>query len=172
MTNSALIVFLPLVAAFVGAIIGACANSWYRNREAKKAEDRERKGLLLLIGGELLSNYHTFCTVTKRDVIASHLRTEVWDESRARFAQLLPSNHLEALVGYYGLIVTIRDDWAKQNVDISENDKVHIRNVWTLGKNVIRNAQQYVSIPESMMGQLKYDPTDVRKMISRFSHQQ
>lgn len=51
-----LIVFLPLVAAFVGAIIGAWANSWYRNREAKKAEDRERDGLLLLIHAELHHN--------------------------------------------------------------------------------------------------------------------
>ncbi len=56
MTVSGLLIFLPILSAFVGAIIGAWANSWYRNREAKKAEDREREGLLRIIDAEVYEN--------------------------------------------------------------------------------------------------------------------
>ena len=55
-TNSGLIVFLPLVGAIVGGIVGAWANSWYRNREDKKAQQQKCKGLLLLICHEVLWN--------------------------------------------------------------------------------------------------------------------
>ncbi len=52
MTDSGLIVLLPLV----GAIGGAWANSWYRNREAKKAQEQETKALLILIDQEMRVN--------------------------------------------------------------------------------------------------------------------
>ena len=52
MTVSGLLIFLPILSA----IIGAWANSWYRNREAKKAEDREREGLLRIIDAEVYEN--------------------------------------------------------------------------------------------------------------------
>jgi hypothetical protein len=53
MPDSEWIVFLPLVGAVVGGIVGAWANSWYRDREAKKAQDRELRGLLALITSEV-----------------------------------------------------------------------------------------------------------------------
>jgi len=55
-SNSVLIVFLPLIGAVVGGIVGAWANSWYRGQEAQKADDRERESLLRIIDAEVYEN--------------------------------------------------------------------------------------------------------------------
>ena len=120
MTNSSLIVFLPLVAAFVGAIIGAWANSWYRNREAKKAEVREREGLLLLIDLEVhYNNEHLDNCIRDEaklfDLLSIiKLRTDFWDGSAARLTQLLAPLEVGALTVYYKEIARIRDviEWS------------------------------------------------------------
>jgi hypothetical protein len=113
MTNSGLIVFLPLVAAFVGAIIGAWANSWYRDREAKKAEDRERMGLLLLIDLEVHDNNQRLHDCIKDEARLFDLlsinkpRTDIWDGSAARLTQLLTPLEVRALALYYRQIAEI-----------------------------------------------------------------
>ena len=56
MTASALELFLPVLSAFVGAIIGALANGRYRDRQDRRAEDREAKGLLMLTDIEIHDN--------------------------------------------------------------------------------------------------------------------
>ena len=110
MTNSGLIVFLPLVGAILGGIVGAVggawANSWYRDREAKKAEIRERNGLLLLIHAELHHNLHLLMALGDEPDEArlagfTNFQAEAWTSSRVRLTQLLPKDHIAALATYY-----------------------------------------------------------------------
>ena len=118
MITSGLIILLPLVAAFVGAIIGAYANSLYREREVKQAEDRERKGLLTLIATEL--NYNRYVLESIQWTVSGNLpegveltedtvrrlydapRTEIGDRVLGRLAQLLPNPDLAKLAKHYG----------------------------------------------------------------------
>jgi hypothetical protein len=118
MTSSSLIVFLPLVGAVAGGIVGAWANSWYRDRDAKKTEDRERKGLLQLITFEVIYNTAVLVHVLRmisddataagnadvRVQTVSALRTEAWDKVMDRLARLLPDEDLDELNLYYGEI--------------------------------------------------------------------
>jgi hypothetical protein len=114
MTDSALIVFLPLVGAVVGAIVGAWANSWYRDREAKKAEDRDRYGLLLLMHAELHHNEFLLLSLKgdpsepELDTF-SNFQTNTWISSRVRLAQLLSKDHITALATYYSWLETFSD---------------------------------------------------------------
>jgi hypothetical protein len=77
MTNSGLIVFLPLVAA----IVGAWANGLYRDWQDKKARKRERNGLLMLIYYEASFNDTGLKIATPHPtkVIVDTLRTDAWD---------------------------------------------------------------------------------------------
>jgi hypothetical protein len=90
---------LPLVGAILGAIIGgvvgAYANSRARVRETKETEDRERKGLLLLISAEVYDNDITFRTQTRPSNVATGLTTNVWDNSQVRLANLLTTRKLQ-----------------------------------------------------------------------------
>jgi hypothetical protein len=105
--NSGLIALLPLV----GGIVGAWANSWYRNRETKKARRQELEGLLMLLCTEVRMNniaLNNFLEKTsaqpdsdKRTLFADHLNSAVWDESRVRLAQLLPRTADVATVALY-----------------------------------------------------------------------
>jgi hypothetical protein len=89
-TDSGPSVFLPLVAAFVGAIIGAWANSWYREREAKKARDQEREGLLILLFIEVSSNYRSLQPADRIDnVIVPRIFADQRGHSLADFAARL-----------------------------------------------------------------------------------
>lgn len=110
MTNSGLIVFLPLVAAFVGAIVGAFANGLYRDWQDKKAKDRERDGLLLLIHAELHFNEVLLALLNEsprrtegliKDPYFKIIQTETWTSSRVPLAELLNWDHMAALVMYY-----------------------------------------------------------------------
>ena len=102
MAVSGLLVFLPLLSAFVGAIIGAYANSWYRDREAKKARDRERSGLLWLLDSEIVWNRVTLNAdkATYND-ITTRLKQDVWQETRSELAKLLPPTLFRDIVRYY-----------------------------------------------------------------------
>jgi len=119
-TNPGLIVFLPLVGAILGGIVGAWAHSWYRDREAKKAEDRERMGLMSLIHAEVDVN-DSFLDLAEDpkvppgygwpdDALASSLETSVWDQSQTRLAQLLPTGEVMAILNYYAALKMTRDD--------------------------------------------------------------
>jgi hypothetical protein len=112
MTSSGLIVFLlPLVGAIAGGIVGAWANSWYRDRENKKAEDRDRYALLLLIHAELDHNEFILLELiddpgTPQLEAISSFQTDTWSSCRVRLAQLLPKDHIAALANYYSWIDT------------------------------------------------------------------
>jgi hypothetical protein len=165
--NSGLIVFLPLVSAFVGAIIGAWANSWYRNREAKKARDEEREGLLILLGEEVHTNnrsLETFLNVfhaepwnDTRANVAATLRSEVWDESKVRLAQLVPGRFISMLATYYTRTGTLRLQWTRPTGALSEADKERARSIRGNGFTLIREAQDYISDPEFTAPMLKDD---------------
>ncbi len=113
MKDSALIVFLPLVGAVLGAIVGALANGWYRDREAKKAEDREREGLLRLIDLEVQYNKLQLHIGIKGEARLFDLlsinkpSTDIWDRSAVRLTQLLTPIEASALAVYYKEIAKI-----------------------------------------------------------------
>ena len=110
MQGSALVDFLPLfgaalgaIAALIGAFLGAYANSWYRDREAKKAEDRELRGMMTLVFAEYGDNDGLLKLLMGEPSLMqvrsfTNLQTAVWDDSKVRLAQLLPSDHVTALV--------------------------------------------------------------------------
>lgn len=113
MSDSSLIVFLPLIGAILGAVVGgfvgAYANSWYRDREAKKARDQELKGLTLLLftevgHNEALLKMHEGHPNTEHIFPLTGLKTDIWVSSRVRLAQLLTNEHTSALVSYYRTI--------------------------------------------------------------------
>jgi hypothetical protein len=85
-SNSVLIVFLPLIGAVVGGVVGAWANSWYRGREAQKADDRERESLLRIIDAEvyenmrLLKDMRTDPDISEKYPSRAALSTDVWDQ--------------------------------------------------------------------------------------------
>jgi len=115
MSGSGLLVFLPLVAAIVGAIIGAYANGWYRDRQDKKAREREREGLLRIIDAELYENIRLLRGIAKNADLAkypsqSHMSTDAWNQSRARLGEFLSEDrdHIFALNRHYTLVVRIR----------------------------------------------------------------
>jgi hypothetical protein len=91
MSGSGLLVFLPLLAAIVSTLIGAYANGWYRDRQDKKAREREREGLLRIIDPELYENIRLLRGIEKNADLAkypsqSHVSTDAWNQSRARVA--------------------------------------------------------------------------------------
>jgi hypothetical protein len=122
-TNTGVIGWFTILAGLVGAILGgfggAWANSWYRNREAKKAEDRELEALMRLLSYEVERNgdvLNEFLMRLKDDPdddpradTAANLVTEVWHESRVRLAHLLPDpDHLRFLTYYYRNLESMR----------------------------------------------------------------
>lgn len=125
MTNSGLIVFLPLVGAVLGGVVGAIGSAWansrYRDREAKKAEDRDRYGLLLLIHAEL--HHNEFILIELIDNPGKpqldtywNFQTDTWTSSRVRLAQLLSIDHITALANYYS--------WLESFADILNDDRM------------------------------------------------
>jgi hypothetical protein len=115
MVDSSLLVFLPLVAAIVSALLGAYANGWYRDRQDKKAREREREGLLRIIDAELYENIRLLREIAKNADLAkypsqSHVSVDAWNQSRARLAESLSENqdHIFAFNRHYALVVRIR----------------------------------------------------------------
>jgi hypothetical protein len=157
--NSALIVFLPLI----GAVVGAWANSWYRNREAEKARDEEREGLLILLSMEVSTNNRSLETFLmglaatpdeNRASVAATLGSEAWDESKVRLAQLIPANFLAMLALCYNRIELMRLQWTVPIGESSEYDAERARDMRGNGISVIRAAQRYMSDPESVASML------------------
>ncbi len=131
MTVSGLLIFLPILSTFVGAIIGAWANSWYRNREAKKAEDREREGLLRIIDAEVYENNRLLKDMIAEPHIADKypsrtaLNTAVWDDSRTKLSQLLATDqeHIVHLTRHYAVVGRIRAPLGDPDAPISARNK-------------------------------------------------
>lgn len=116
MSGSALLPYLPLVGAVLGGVIGgfvgAYTNGRVRAKEEQEALDRERRGLLLLIDAEVYSHVISLenlqeklgsgqqTKVAKLNLLATP-RSEDWDRSKERLAQLLPTGHMKDLIIYY-----------------------------------------------------------------------
>jgi hypothetical protein len=164
MTDSALIVFLPLVGAVVGAVFGAFANGLYRDWQDKKARDREREGLMLLIGAEIAGHQEAFKDAHIRKGILGRntFSTEVWDESRVRLAQLLSTDHMTAVTRYYAELVKVRDNAARlkqlewQNPGLMASE---IRYAWQFGDIILDITNEHISDSafHAVMGADRYD---------------
>lgn len=153
MSDTGLIVFLPLAGAVLGAIIGAWANSLYRNRERKQKEKEERTSLMFLIDTEVGFNAMRLEMVSKGPPsnAVPYLRTDVWDTSQARLAQLLPTVHMKKLAPYYEQIRMVKEfgigsKESPRQVDDIEWDLIHAAQDW--GFVVSSIAQLYVQDPE------------------------
>jgi hypothetical protein len=117
-STASLIAILPLVGAVVGGIVGAWANSWYRNRETKKARKQELEGLMILLGTEVRTNdiaLRNFLESTSaqpdsdKRALVGLVHNVVWDESRARLAQLLPrTTEIAKVAVYYIALAELR----------------------------------------------------------------
>ncbi len=108
--------YLPLVGAVLGGIIGgfvgAYANGRVRAKEEQEKSGRERRGLLLLIDAEVYSHIIALekkreelrsgqeATASKLNLLATP-RSEDWNRSKERLAQLLPTDHMKNLIIYY-----------------------------------------------------------------------
>lgn len=94
-----------LVGALLVFLLGV-AREWWRN-------EQERRGLLLLLKSEIAHNAELVGLIRESgagfakqpDIVA--LKTETWRETRARAAQLLPAEIVEALDAYYSQLETL-----------------------------------------------------------------
>ncbi len=157
MTDSSLIVFLPLVGAILGAVVGAFggayANSRFRDRETKKVEDEERRSLLFLIETEVGFNAMYLEAVSKGPPsgVIPYLRTDVWDTGQTRLAHLLPISNMKKLVPYYEQTRIIKRSEAatKDEPDqLSDTEWNLIRETQNWGFAVSHMVQQYLQDPE------------------------
>jgi len=159
---SGLIVFLPLLSAFVGGIVGAYANSLARNREAKKARKEELEGLLILLSIEVASNNRVFARFIKqreqpdapqfadnRARVAADLQSAVWDESKVRLAQLrIPGTYLSTVALYYERIEILRRVWKGSGGRRFDSDIKNAHERRDDGISIIKDAQRYISDSE------------------------
>jgi hypothetical protein len=158
---SGLIVFLPLLTAFVGGIVGAWMNSLFRNKEAKKARKEELEGLLILLSIEVARNNRVFGRFIKqreqpdapqfpdnRARVADDLQSAVWDESKVRLAQLrIPGTYLSTVALYYEHIEILRREWKVSAGRRFDSDIKNARETREDGISIIKEAQDYISDP-------------------------
>jgi hypothetical protein len=109
--------YLPLIGAVLGAVVGgfvgAWANSRYRDRETRKAEDREVTGLLRLIDIEIIDNQALLQTMTKEPaaihpLTVAAIRTDAWASARATLVQHLTADDIDLLAEYYSRIHALK----------------------------------------------------------------
>jgi hypothetical protein len=158
---SGLIVFLPLLTAFVGGIVGAWMNGLFRNKEAKKARKEELEGLLILLSIEVARNNRVFGRFIKqreqpdapqfpdnRARVADDLQSAVWDESKVRLAQLrIPGTYLSTVALYYEHIEILRREWKVSAGRRFDSDIKNARETREDGISIIKEAQDYISDP-------------------------
>jgi gas vesicle protein len=141
--------YLPLVGALLGAVIGgfvgAFANGLVRDWQDRKAQDRELKGLLYLIGVEIahnrdsLKNMHDLWRSTMDQIHAHHLdqdtayaslfenlrklhlTREDWDTTKVKLSQLLPNDDLRTLSNHYEWVAVVREILADENTKPADN---------------------------------------------------
>jgi len=110
-----------VIAAFIGAIIGAAANGWVSNRRERRHKTSELRGLLRLVSAEMHYNHALLAgfegtdeghgEAAGYDEAMLKLRTDTWDQVSERLAQLLSSDEdLNLLVWYYGYIRIMQVD--------------------------------------------------------------
>jgi hypothetical protein len=98
-----------LLSGLIGALavfFMGIAREWWRN-------EQERRGLLRLLLSEIKHNAELVSLIRESgagfteqpDILA--LKTETWQETRARAARLLPAEMLQALDDYYSRLETL-----------------------------------------------------------------
>lgn len=130
-TSSGLIVLLPLAGAVLGGIVGAWANSLYRQWEAKKAEDRERESLLRIIDAEIYENMAVLKDMRREPDISEKypsraaLSTDAWDQSWASLSRLLSKDqdHIFAMVRHYASVRRISAVLSDPDAPLSAKSK-------------------------------------------------
>ena len=113
-TDSGMTVVPPIVAAIAGAFVGAVATGLVAAIRGQRARRRELRALLLLIDAEVYGHMRLYESLQNKDLDGLFLdgllfdasglytpRTEHWDESRGRLAQMLPVNHMKEIILYY-----------------------------------------------------------------------
>jgi len=151
-----------LIGAVVGGVIGAWANSWWREREANKARERELKGIAYLLSAEHAYNASRMGVFSKdADFLTlssfTDLQMGAWESSRARVAQLLPTlkvaeheqevGFLTALTWYYTEIQSIQaiiEDDELTNDQKKELMSGHVEAAEKYGKAAMLFAGEYL----------------------------
>jgi hypothetical protein len=89
----------------LGAFVGALIAHTLRERAENKREQSELRGLLRLIAFEVTHNdqvLNDLVNKTSRVTEAvDDLRTDAWEDTRVRLAQLLPAGEFNPLCAYY-----------------------------------------------------------------------
>jgi hypothetical protein len=155
-----------LILIIISAFGGAWANGWYRSWEAQKAEDRELRGLLILIDWEILDNNKRLHDdegdeISLFGVLAiDRLRTESWDRSAARLTQLLPPLHVHTLSAYYSIVaevqstvespVTPRDESVEAMLAEQGSQAVDLGNAarWLINDEYVKETDRVLPVPE------------------------
>lgn len=140
----------PLAAAVLGGFVGAWANSWYRDRESKRAQDEERKGLLILLSAELKDNLRLLdlIWVGPLSVPIAQLRTEVWGDIQLRFAQLFPSDYVEEVAQLYSVVAiqAISPIARKRShEEMTETERRAVAMIMDNSVSIMRRAETYVN---------------------------
>ncbi len=142
----------PLLAAAVGGLVGALAAGGVRSWQDGKARDRERYGLLRIIDTEVADNHENLKGIFQvwktyqearttgtmsaheaygglfrylaQDFATNQLRLEQddWKENKAKLAQLIPPDQLDALVDHYKFTALVAD--IVNDKDRPPNEKV------------------------------------------------
>ena len=139
MSIADLMPYLPLAGAVVGANIGAFANGLYRDWQDRKAQRRERDGLLRIIDSEVYENNAVLEGMIDYPGLADQypsraaVVTDAWDQAQGRMAQLLPSDHFTLLVRHYASVrrirVVLKDPEAPTSKRKGKDMRVKLENV-------------------------------------------
>lgn len=154
MKDSALIAFLPVIAAVAGAFFGAVVTVAVGIVRDGRARQRECVALMRLLAAEVIVNRGVFDQRKKRADIAAHLSTAIWDESRVKLVQLIEPEDIATLVRYYETIKYVRDHWKGREDELSRDkwsssDQRHTARAESLGDEIVRMAgKTYVGDPK------------------------
>jgi hypothetical protein len=100
--------------ALVGAMAGALAAPRLRERADARLRDRESRGLLRLVDSEMVHNEFSRLNLAAdirywEEGNTTAFRTDAWEASRVRLAQLLPVKDFNAVAEYYSSLLTLLD---------------------------------------------------------------
>ena len=120
-----------LLSGGIGGVLVLLLSIAYSGWEAKKAEDREREGLLRMIDAEVYENDRLLKDMIAEPHIADKypsraaLNTAVWDDSRIRLSQLLATDqaHIVHLTRHYAVVGRIRALLGDPDAPISARNK-------------------------------------------------
>lgn len=139
-------VFLPVLSAFVGAIIGAVATGLVRAWQDRKARNHERKGLRMLIIAEVYLNDFVL-RFSERPTDFLRASTDIWDQNNVRFTQLLTSEEIWHATYYYVGLKMLQINGAPEDRELTEAGRKNVKNARVSGDAVRREVQNYIKDP-------------------------